>query len=604
MNISPSQVQSFKLCMRKWAFKVILGIPERQTAAQDNGIVIHKRLERVVGVHEAPGTDAIGRLVQSAMRPGILPAPSTAVLVEHEFFLPLGDDPLDKFHGFIDCLVPPTEAELRALVIDYKTTKSLHWAKTVGELQDDPQNVGYSKAALELFPQALEIEARWIYLQVNSTLVRPVSIVRTAVEVEAAWQSLKALALEMLKLRKRKVDPEQLPGCEEACGMFGGCTYLSRCSIGRAPRGFGFPTGKVFTNSANKANVPDTGEPAMSSTLLEQLHQLRAAQAAPAPVQAVAPAPAPAPAPSAPVQAVAPAPVQAVAPAPVASPSVATPGTLANVLATQAPAPAPAAAVGQTTLQKLQGLLGLRGVNPPAPAPAQAAPTAINTAVAAAVAAPAAVNAAAAAIIAGPAMPAQTVAALVGGVAGAPTALPIGPPPASLLPDLNAPIPDVEAASSAQIAALTDALEAPVPDALAATEADLLAELTKKPRKKREAKAPPSQPPSQPAPEPASRLTVLFNCAILKRPGDAADPVQLIDLLGPIMRAVADQASKAHWLLIPYNDGKAMLAHAFDQWLDESGWKGTVFVDEASMESMAVREVLLAHADVVVRGLG
>ena len=113
-----------------------------------------------------------------------------------------------------------------------------------------------------------------------------------------------------------------------------------------------------------------------------------------------------------------------------------------------------------------------------------------------------------------------------------------------------------------------------------------------KPKKTREKTAPASADGS---------LSVIFAAAVLKFPDGKAKPAMLIDLLGPIMRKVADENSVAHWALIPYAQGRALLAHEFDAWLTAAQWKGTILVGDSD-EARAVHEVLTAHADVIVRG--
>jgi hypothetical protein len=58
----------------------------------------------------------------------------------------------------------------------------------------------------------------------------------------------------------------------------------------------------------------------------------------------------------------------------------------------------------------------------------------------------------------------------------------------------------------------------------------------------------------------------------------------------------------AHWALIQFAEGRPLLAHAFDKWLTESQWKGTI-VAGPSDETRACYEVLVAHADVIVQGI-
>ena len=94
-------------------------------------------------------------------------------------------------------------------------------------------------------------------------------------------------------------------------------------------------------------------------------------------------------------------------------------------------------------------------------------------------------------------------------------------------------------------------------------------------------------------------LTVFINCLPLK----GVHTVQLTDLLGLSMEAVSDLIGEPHWNLAEYGKGPALLATAFDEWLDKNPQNVAVVVDSSSDESRAVREVLIAHATVVVRGV-
>lgn len=101
---------------------------------------------------------------------------------------------------------------------------------------------------------------------------------------------------------------------------------------------------------------------------------------------------------------------------------------------------------------------------------------------------------------------------------------------------------------------------------------------------------------------PAKHITVMFNCAVVKTNGDAP-PTQLIELLAPIAKQVAEDAAVEHWAAIEYGGGKTKLASAFSQWLEESAWTGTIYANERSAETQAVLEVLNDRAHVVIRAL-
>lgn len=477
VRVSPSQVHGKRLCKRRWAYRYVEGIPEPQSAAQADGVLGHKRNERWLLHGEHPGDDAMGRLVQAAMRPGYLPTPGRHLLIEHPFEIPLGGG--HAFMGYIDCIEPPAEVH-RVAVIDYKFVSSFRYILTRDKLRQDPQAVGYGKAAIDLFPTATEIERRWLYFQKGTVNVKPVSVIETVAQVETAWAELKTEANEMVAIRLRKIPANQLEPNTDACHAFNKpCPYSDRCPAFASSRSFT----KAFTHKENSIMVSRTqeGDPQMAVSLLAQLDKLKAKVGGAGAGTPTAEAPPPAEA----------------KPAPAATSVPATNG----------------AKRGLSALAELQRLKGAMTANPPEAAMAMAKP-------------------------------------------------------------VTDPIPDAVVATPAPVAA--------------SEEKTMAAE---KPKKAKSEKTTPT------------RLTVMFNAAMVKRPGDAAEPVQLVEVLAPIMRQVADSAQKAHWMLMPYSEGKALLAHAFDQWLETSGWKGTIYVDGASPEAQAVREVLLNHADVVVRGV-
>lgn len=122
------------------------------------------------------------------------------------------------------------------------------------------------------------------------------------------------------------------------------------------------------------------------------------------------------------------------------------------------------------------------------------------------------------------------------------------------------------------------------------------------------AAAPAERPPkAAPAvkPEPGARpgkLTVYIDCVPMK---GVRRTVHLVELLAPVMRAVAEKAKVAHWSLAEYGSGPGLLARALDDAMRSSPMPGSValVVDGSTAEARAVKEVLLARADVVVKGL-
>ncbi len=568
MRISASQHAVADLCMRKYGFRYVLGLPEPKTAAMEEGTLGHARIERWLKNGEPPGDDRFGKLVSAAIEMGAIALPMPGLLVEHEFYIPLPDTngigAGHSFYGFIDCVIPPGYENRRAVVVDNKFTSDVMYAKTPDELRTDPQAISYSKAAIDMYPGQLdEVENRWVYLQKGSKIVKPVSIVRSKGDVYEAWAKTEARSIELVQIRQKKIEPNQLPeGDDEACHAFRKpCPYMAQCDKwkagSRARSFFGSRSGSnLFTNNVNNSTTAQAsaqqtaqGEEKMATTVMEQLKALK--------IKAMgggstAPAPAAEPAKAAP------APVDKTAsekPAPAKAPAKAP-----EKVATAKPA------AGMSALAQLQAISGAKGVNPPEGTPeARAAreeewrKKKADDAAKQAIADTAAQEARSAEI-------------------------------------------EAEKAHAAAEQALLSAIQAEEMGAPGATEVRVAAEAAlEKPKRTRAAKsalsggvAPPSATTGQ--------LSVLFAAAVVKYPDNKnTKPVQLIELLAPHMRAVADGANVAHWSLIKFGEGKALLAHAFDAWLAESQWKGTIVASD-SEETYAVKSVLEAHADVIVRG--
>lgn len=94
------------------------------------------------------------------------------------------------------------------------------------------------------------------------------------------------------------------------------------------------------------------------------------------------------------------------------------------------------------------------------------------------------------------------------------------------------------------------------------------------------------------------RIVVLLNAVCVKNV--PPNTKYLVDLLAPCMAHVAEENGVAHWNLVEYAKGASLLAVAFDTVLDE--FSGTIVVDSDTPEARAVKEVLYARADVIIRG--
>lgn len=578
IRVSPSQLHTADLCTRKWAWKYIAQMPEPQTASQTAGLDLHRRVEAWLGQGTHPGSDAIGKLVQAAIRPGVLPTPSRALRLEAKFELPLADNV--AFTGFIDCLVPPTDANRFVTVIDHKSTSNLRWAKSVQDLAHDPQVIGYSKAASDWYPDAVAVEARWVYYQRNTTRIHPVSLTLDRATLAERWDALAARALRLADLRRASPDPNTVDANPEACETFGGCPFATVCFARGQTRSF-FPEPALLTlpaissmNCAPASGDVTTGDPSVIS-LQEQLAKLRAGIA----------------------------------------------GTKESSKENEPQ--------GVASLDARQAATAARGVNPPAPkaqnlapnGPTKGADTPEGIPVASPWSAPvlgAPTRSTEVATVASSPLPWQAQAPSSGKVVEQTMSA------AERAVQLKKELEELEARAQSEAAEARAQAEAEAKAAEAYAQAEAEAKAAEETRQKQAAKVRVKKAPRERTVEEVSvelsreqpvrghsqeleassrdLLTVCFGVAFLKAPTLLlTTTTNLVDLLAPIMQEVADAHGVAHWNLVPYAQGKTHLAVAFDKWLTDTGWRGTILVG-SSDEAFAVREVLIAHADVVLQG--
>lgn len=250
IHVSPSQLATYRLCPRKWAFSRLDGLRPPASGAQEFGSLCHARVERWLKTGEMPGDDDIGKTVLQAIKKGHLPTPGPHLFIEHKFSMPIEGVEDAEFHGYIDCVEPPAEISRGGvsegwtppLLIDHKFTSDLRWAKTPEELKSDPQALVYGAWARRKF-SADEVTARWVYGAATGkerprkpSGTKAVEITTSREQAAREWERLVADArriVELVRIGGRANDVEPVTS---ACNAFGGCPFRSNCSLTAADR--------------------------------------------------------------------------------------------------------------------------------------------------------------------------------------------------------------------------------------------------------------------------------------------------------------------------------------------------------------------------------
>lgn len=257
--LSASQLEKFDAavfggCERRWWFRHVAGVVERQTGSQTLGEQVHAQVEHYLKT----GEDVLGEVARAGRR--FLPRPGPGLLVEVGFGKLLGDDvssPLVSagvpFVGRIDLVhrrgewvtdagvvvLEPSACE----VVDWKTTRQIDdlvdevtgqvtrrgYAKTAQAIAGTWQMVSYAELARMLWPEVDAVRVGHGYFQ--TSLPRAASkrsaLVPVAV-VEERWAGAEAL-VERIKSAAGEADVRNLTANYAACSAYGGCPHRDRC---------------------------------------------------------------------------------------------------------------------------------------------------------------------------------------------------------------------------------------------------------------------------------------------------------------------------------------------------------------------------------------
>jgi hypothetical protein len=236
---SPSSLETFHDCPRKWAYRKIDRAPEKPKPSALKGVRTH-------GQHERWLRDAIpydmtkeeGEIAFRSMH--ALPPPRSGA-VEHTIRFSMEGL---EFGGIVDWCGRDWLGGPNPVVLDHKTTGDLGWAKlTIEALLNHPQAPAYAHWAGEKTGAPL-VDLRWNY----TTTKRPFKFepswhtVQTARATEA-FRVYLPVAREMARVVSacngersagRAFSAKDVDANQAACHMYGGCDYRAICPDGYA----------------------------------------------------------------------------------------------------------------------------------------------------------------------------------------------------------------------------------------------------------------------------------------------------------------------------------------------------------------------------------
>lgn len=281
IKVSPSQVETAILCMRRWAFAHICHRWEDASRGTALGLRVHEIHENYLrdGVVPDPGETWIwkndpkkktfypGRIALSMMPRGVYPAPRTGE-VELSFTLEIGGV---IWTGKIDW--HRVESPFSIIIIDHKTSANpLEWAKTSDKLPTEPQALIYARALCEYYGhQDAMVTAHWNYGSNDASKKK--ALVSTAhFEPDETRERFERLILpigrELVRLRRIKADPLTLPFNSDACFAFHKlCRFVDDCKLTNQERLGSIIMGNPLIDSLLEEAGAESAEPTESTAM-------------------------------------------------------------------------------------------------------------------------------------------------------------------------------------------------------------------------------------------------------------------------------------------------------------------------------------------------
>lgn len=226
MMFSATQVESFLLCPRKWAWSKLDGISSPPTPAAELGTIVHAQLENWLG-YGIPFdcSHKSGDIAYAGLEH--LPRPNTpGMTVEEAFVLELGGH---TWRGLKDVQILDRQPPL---VLDHKTTRDIDlFARSPEELRTNVQACLYAADAM-VRTDSDTCELYWVYYQTQGPKrAKRVELVVTRADVEPTLIRACEAADAMTTIHELGIKAKDLPPNPAACADFGGCPYVSHCNL-------------------------------------------------------------------------------------------------------------------------------------------------------------------------------------------------------------------------------------------------------------------------------------------------------------------------------------------------------------------------------------
>ena len=264
---SVSQIESWLLCQRKWAFRYVDRKKRPRTLSARIGVIVHAIAEFYLTWGCFPSSipsEIDAEFLRDGEEPCSLSEYASAMraaqamgthldqlvaakaVPEGEF---LFQSPSARWRGYKDATL---RSEDRAVIVDFKTTKDAKYTKTAIELiaLGDVQAVVYAVDEFLRNPKLDEITLGWLYCLVDPKR-SSAWLVEGKITRETAFRYfafLDSTAAEISTKRKSLNVAHDYAPTASACDAYGGCPYRGDCNLSPLERLLGSMTTQAPTN--------------------------------------------------------------------------------------------------------------------------------------------------------------------------------------------------------------------------------------------------------------------------------------------------------------------------------------------------------------------
>jgi len=225
--LSPTQIEIFRTCRRKWGYRYLDNIETKPSKAAELGSQVHKILENYLINNAIDIKTREGQIASAGLHllPKLLPKDNVErhILFAHEGFI---------FQGYIDFF--DHLGSQTWLIGDHKTCSSFSNALNEESLK---KNIQANIYAQWFFKEkgADAVKLKWVYY---GTKVKPqAKAIETDLkkdEAQPVFTEILKTAAEIKTVIEEKTTTAALPKNTSACFKYGPCPFYSRCKSEQA----------------------------------------------------------------------------------------------------------------------------------------------------------------------------------------------------------------------------------------------------------------------------------------------------------------------------------------------------------------------------------